>query len=425
MCTRYAVSTMSETRSAKGNRNLFEIALFNLLFTLVTTFSVSTVRAQSSVTVYGLLDMGLSYQSASANTARTSLAASNFGLISGGQSANLIGFKGREDLGDGNQVTFVLESAYSLGNGSQPEGLDQRLFNRQVWLGIQNASLGYVRVGRQYNFAYDYIAPLTPFAASDFTRASMGSSFASGGTERLSNTIKFETAAEHGFKFGVGYSFSAEIPSAYRPDTMPPSIELDRTRKNYDYNYAMDENLRAVTAGLQYKNGPWYATATVDIFMPNAAVADSSYKNVSSWTFGGYYDFSPFKLSAAYGQVRNGWINALQPLETQTQNVSLNILNNFIVFDQNIAVDSYLLAFTFPTKTAGNVFGAWRLIKPSAHMVESASFSISTQNSLSLGYTYNFTPRTNLYTYVSYTMDYAMIEGLTSFNVAVGLRHAF
>ncbi len=376
--------------------------------------------AQSSVTVYGILDMGLSYQSASANTANTSIAASNFGLISGGQSTNLIGFKGKEDLGDGNQLAFVLEAAYNLGNGSL--GADQRLFNRQVWMGVQNADVGYGRVGRQYNFAHDYIAPLTPFAATDFTRAAMGSSFASGGTERLSNTLKLETAANQGFKLGAGYSFSAQIPSAYRQDTQPPFIQDGDTR---NYNYATDDNLRAVTAGFQYKNGPWYATGTLDIFMPNAATAEGSYKNVSAWTLGGYYDFEVIKLSAAYGQVRNGWINALQPLTTQTRNISLNVLNNFIVFDESISVDSYLLGFNIPVKDATSIFAAWRLIKPSTNMQETSPFNIGTQNSLSLGATYNITPRTNLYAYTSFTKDYAMIEGLTSFNVAVGVRHAF
>lgn len=379
-----------------------------------------TLWAQSSVTLYGVMDMGLSYQTASANAANTSVAASNFGLISGGQSANLLGFKGREDLGDGNQLSFVLEQAYNLGNGSS--GSDQRVFNRQAWMGVYNPETGYGRVGRQYNFAHDYIAPLTPFAATDFTRAAMGSSFASGGTERLSNTLKFETAASHGFKLGAGYSFSAQIPSAYRLDTQPPSVQDGDTR---NYNYATSDNLRAVTSGFQYKNGPWYGTGTLDIFMPNASTAQSAYKNVSAWTLGGYYDFDVIKLSAAYGQVRNGWINALQPLTTQTRNISLNVLNNFIVFDENIAVDSYLLGFNIPVKDTTNIFGAWRLIKPSSTMQESSPFGIGVQNSLSLGATYNLTPRTNLYAYTSFTKDYAMIEGLTSFNVAIGVRHAF
>ena len=392
------------------------------LFLIVAVIPLQKALAQSSVTLYGIMDMGLSYQTASANTARTSVAASNFGLISGGQSANMFGFKGKEDLGDGYQISFSLESAYNLGNGSQPAGPDQRLFNRQSWLGIQNALLGYGRVGRQYNFAYDYIAPLTPFAASDFTRASMGSSFASGGTERLSNLIKFETAPNHGLKIGAGYAFSAQIPSAYRLDTTPPSIQDGDTRS---YNFVTENNLRALTAGLQYKNGPWYATGTIDVFLPNAATANGNYKNVSSWTLGGYYDFSLFKISAAYGEIRNGWINALQPLTTQTRNISLNVLNNFIVFDENISVNSYLLGFNIPFQGASNIFGAWRIIQPSSTMQEKSGFSISTQNSFSLGYTYQFTSRTNLYAYTSYTKDYAMIDGLTSFNVAVGVRHIF
>ena len=100
-------------------------------------------------------------------------------------------------------------------------------------------------------------------------------------------------------------------------------------------------------------------------------------------------------------------------------------MNNFIVFDESISVDSYLLGFNIPVKDSANIFAAWRLIKPSSNMQETSPFNIGTQNSLSLGATYNITPRTNLYASTSFTKDYAMIEGLTSFNVAVGVRHAF
>ena len=392
------------------------------LCVVALAFPVDNVHAQSSVTLYGIIDMGLGYQTASVNTARTSTSVSNFGLISGGQTPDMIGLKGKEDLGDGYALSFTLESAFNLGNGTQTGGAEQRLFNRQSWLGIQNSAIGYARIGRQFNFSYDYIAPLTPFAASDFTRASVGSSFASGGTERLSNVIKFESAASHGFKLGAGYSFSAQIPSAYRLDMPPPYIR-DADTKNY--NYPTDDNLRAVTAGFQYKTGAWYGTGTIDIFMPNASTANGAYKNVSSWTLGGYYDFSIFKLSAMYGQVRNGWINTLQPLSTQTRNISFNAQNNFIVFDESVSVESYLLAFNVPVQGSSNIFGAWRIVRPSSAMQENALFGVSTQKSLSLGYTFSFTPRTNLYAYTSYTKDYAMIEGLTSFNVAVGVRHAF
>ena len=75
-----------------------------------------------------------------------------------------------------------------------------------------------LRFGRQFNFARDYLNPLTPFSGGDFARASTGINFATGGTERLSNTLKFESADLSGFKFGLGYSFSAQIPSAYISD---------------------------------------------------------------------------------------------------------------------------------------------------------------------------------------------------------------
>ena len=62
--------------------------------------------AQSSVTLYGILDAGIRYQTVSLQGA----SASNFGAAYGVQSGNRFGLRGVEDIGNGNRVTFVLEN---------------------------------------------------------------------------------------------------------------------------------------------------------------------------------------------------------------------------------------------------------------------------------------------------------------------------
>ena len=88
--------------------------------------------AQSSVTLYGILDAGLKYESASYNGNTVN----ELGLGYGTQSGNRLGFKGVEDMGSGNRLTFQLENGFDIGNGTL--GQSSRLFGRQAWFGVEN-----------------------------------------------------------------------------------------------------------------------------------------------------------------------------------------------------------------------------------------------------------------------------------------------
>jgi predicted porin len=53
------------------------------------------------------------------------------------------------------------------------------------------------------------------------------------------------------------------------------------------------------------------------------------------------------------------------------------------------------------------------------------AYNAQNQSSFNLGYTYDFTKRTNLYTYVGQTVNYATIDTAKSTVVGVGIRHNF
>ncbi|MDO8694137.1 MAG: porin [Sheuella sp.] len=377
------------------------------------------VHAQSELAIYGTLDMGIAVQSTSASTSDFYPGGSNFGVISGGQSDNRVGFRGYEELGGGTRATFDLENAINLGNGTLDQG--QRMFGRQAWLGLENKSLGYLRFGRQRNFADIYLSELTPFGPGDFSQASMGVSFGSAHAERLSNTIKVETAMMDGFRVGLGYSFSAQMPSVYTTQGRLPT-ELGDTE---NYNYATNNNMRVVTTGVQYYNGPVYLTATYDAFYPNAETAQGNFKAVTSAILGGMYDFNLFKVSAAYGQTRNGWMNALQTVNGLVQNASFDNTNSSIVFDNQVSVNSYMIGLTLPTNEASDLFLSWQMGKPSSQMQQSSEFAIVSQSVFSLGYAYKFTPLTNMYIYAGYASNYSLVEGLTNSAFGIGIRHRF
>ena len=137
---------------------------------LALGLSSAANSADSSVTLYGILDAGMQVSTQSLRD----YSSSNVGLVNGVQSGNRFGIKGSEDLGSGLRATFALEAGFNLGSGaSQQNGT---LFGRQSWVGVESSSLGYARLGKQYNFATDYVGAIDPFLLG-FGQANMGTTF--------------------------------------------------------------------------------------------------------------------------------------------------------------------------------------------------------------------------------------------------------
>ena len=108
--------------------------------------------AQSNVTMYGNLDLGVLTQN-HANAAGNSLTT----LANGGISPSIWGFRGSEDLGNGLKAFFNLEGHFSADTGVG----DARLFRRQSNIGLSSADFGTVTIGNQYSPA------ILAFAATD------------------------------------------------------------------------------------------------------------------------------------------------------------------------------------------------------------------------------------------------------------------
>lgn len=90
-------------------------------------------QAETSVTLYGIIDTGLGYNKIS-GAAAEGVNGSRFGMINGVQNGSRWGLRGSEDLGDGLRAVFQLESGFNSGNGNSAQG--GRLFGRKppsVW----------------------------------------------------------------------------------------------------------------------------------------------------------------------------------------------------------------------------------------------------------------------------------------------------
>ncbi|MFM0619749.1 porin [Paraburkholderia nemoris] len=166
----------------------------------------TAAQAQSSVTLYGLIDNGISYVS----NQKTSSGAGHSNVFA--SSANIVGDRwgvtGAEDLGGGLKAIFKLEGGFS----SQTGGLQQggRLFGRQAWVGLSDTSYGALTIGRQYDSVVDYLAPRS--LAQSFV-GGLGFSHPMDNDNfsdffRLDNSVKYASIDYRGLKFGGLYAFS-------------------------------------------------------------------------------------------------------------------------------------------------------------------------------------------------------------------------
>jgi predicted porin len=162
--------------------------------------------AQSSVTLYGLIDAGLVYQNSSTSLGKTGGGHSSIKMASGIWSGNRVGLRGVENLGGGNHALFTLEAGFNTANGN--EQFDGAIFGRQGFVGLANDTYGTVTLGRQYTPYYLMLAAYSDakwltgfFGSRPGDMDSMDTQF------RASNTVMYTSPTLNGLKFSMSYSF--------------------------------------------------------------------------------------------------------------------------------------------------------------------------------------------------------------------------
>lgn len=389
--------------------------LTKLSAAVLATLALGTTaaQAQSSVTLYGILDAGLAYK----NLKYGDISQSSAGLAYGTQSGNRFGLRGVEDIGNGNRVTFTLENGFDIGNGTM--GQSGRLFGRQAWIGVENDAWGLARIGRQYNLATDYFGALDPFAQG-FGQANIGSVFGSTNTYRMSNAIKYQSPTMSGVTVGAAYSFATGVDSIYTGNGTTAT-------SGSGYNYENTNNTRQLSLGAKYANGPVYVAASYDkLYGANDILGGNNGASPSEWNLGASYDFQVVKVNLVYGQTRGGWMGGQNNQGNSGAAIAVGpqvFGNGYNIYDSNWGVNSYQIGATAPINAASKAFASVNLARPNTNMQD--AYSAANMTSYNLGYQYDFTKRTNAYAYVSYANNYGTIDGLNSTVVGAGIRHQF
>ncbi|MFT4068490.1 porin [Paraburkholderia sp.] len=262
------------------------------------TFAVfaSAAHAQSSVTLYGLIDAGISYvNNAKSATGHDSLTKYDDGVAQGSRW----GIRGTEDLGGGLKALFVLENGFSSANGTAGQG--GAMFGRQAYVGLSKDGIGSLTFGRQYSFTTDVL----------------GSNYSTGGltvagnyayhindidqltSSRINNSVKYSSANFSGLTFGAMYGFSNQAGAFAGAPAVGTTAGSSR----------------AYSFGLNYANGPFgIGAAYTDITYPSQAspafstavanVSISGVHDLRSFGVGGRYMFGPATLWALYTNTR-------------------------------------------------------------------------------------------------------------------------
>jgi predicted porin len=325
-------------------------------------------HAQTSVTVYGILDAGI--------TRETGDAGGNvWKMATGVQSGNRLGFKGAEDLGGGLKANFQVESGFDLDTGTLRQG--GSLFGRQSWVGL-SGGFGAVSLGRQYNPLFVALDAIDPFSTG-----------LTGATTNLMNPSSVRTNNSIAYYSPVIGGFGANFLYGLGEVTGDPS------------------RARTYGVSLGYTYGPLTLAAAYD--NANNGSATTPLTNTTKLSLvGGTYKFGPATLHLAYEREKDDAGTDFRDVMvglSAAAGAGGNVLASFIdKRDKSAAGDrnakQYAIGYIYAMSKRSNLYTSYGRIRNSS----AAAFTVGDASS---GGSSNQAP------------------GATSSGFTVGMRHIF
>jgi predicted porin len=268
---------------------------------LCTCALSGAASAQSSVTLYGVVDEALTFVS-NAKGGRQYL------MTNGNEAGNRWGLTGAEDLGGGLKAIFTLEAGYAGSNGTI--GQNGTEFGRQAFVGLASTRYGTLTLGRQYSTVYQVVAPIT--AVGDWAAAGSGFGAHPGDADnldssnRINNAIKYQSVNYRGFTFGGLYSLGGKT-GQFAQNSI------------WDISAAYANGPLKAAVGYVHANSPNYS------FWGDKANDSTTASNITNPIAGGYasagsqqiiaaaaqYAMGPFTVGAAYTNTRFGKLGSV------------------------------------------------------------------------------------------------------------------
>ncbi|OLL29945.1 porin [Burkholderia sp. SRS-W-2-2016] len=251
-------------------------------------------HAQSSVTLYGIVDVGINMNTNSGGSHK-------YDMSSGVLQGSRFGLRGTEDLGGGLKALFVLENGFDVTNGSL--GQKGLMFGRQAYVGL-GSQFGTVTLGRQYDSVVDYVGP---FEAGDqwggYIAAHPGDIDNFNNAYRTNNTVKYTSANYGGLTFGGTYSFGGQAGNFTGNQIWSLGAGYNNGPLALGVGY-LNARTPAASGGL-FNNGGTIAA-------PAAAVTSTVYSGFTSANTyqvigaGGAYTFGAATVGLTYSNIQFG-----------------------------------------------------------------------------------------------------------------------
>jgi predicted porin len=335
--------------------------------------AMGAAQAETSLKVYGMLDVGMS----SMDAAHAKGSASRVTLVdSGNMMTSYIGFGGSEDLGGGLKAEFALESFIGVDTGKNVANNAGYLWSRGSSVAL-SGGFGKVALGQYDN----------PLFTSGYTYNPFGSSMAFSPTMRHFNYIGQTVGiAGAGVGFDTGWVNSVTYES---PAVAGFSAVLQASAKEATGS----ANKNSYAASGSYNAGPLSATLTYVKGGKTTAPSLTAYTaDEKVWDLGASYDFGVVKAFAQYTDI----------------NDSTNANKDKI----------YQLGVSVPVTEKASVLASFGGLKNKV----SATGATTKDEVFALGYDYVLSKRTDVYGVIMNNRQSTLESGQS---VAVGIKHNF
>jgi predicted porin len=363
------------------------------LVALAVLAASGSTFAQSSVTLYGRIDLGLVSNSSAAGVAGAS---PKLSMASGQAGASRFGVRGTEDLGGGLKADFLVEAGLAADTG----GVTQ-LGDRNIYAQL-SGGMGAVRLGR---FLNPQLLQVGKFSAFGTDYAGSGGNIMHVEAARYNNAVSYTTPTISGFSATVMTAF--EESNTFRvaqPQGATASTSSTANNASSPTGNAVPAIKKPVNIGLSYANGP----VSVGVAIANDGV--SGPKSVTN--FGASYNL--------------GFATLMAQIETN-ENITSVAGKDAYLIGATAPMGAGLLRVSMGKRDASGIeFAAVPAITTSAAFQPANSTpNISAYKSLaSVGYDYNLSKRTALY--ATYTRAEAFSAAIGKFNVVqLGVGHNF
>ncbi len=411
----------------------------SLLAVAAMTAFAGAAQAQSSVTVYGILDVGFQGVTSRGPLSATNLSntQANYTRFSGegAESTSRLGFKGTEDLGGGMSAFFTAEFGLSPTDATLSGNTGNGLFNRQTFVGLKKNGIGQGAIGTQYSPIHTAVGRTVAAQQNNMigdviyaTNASQGSGQTSTSyTVRYNNSLTLATDRIAGFTVnGIYVNNNQSSNNSFNTGGTNTSTTTAATSGAQIFNNGawglginyVWQKLNVDAAFQQSKNSTTTAGAQTAAALPASAVSGTvnapanvlgTSIGMTQQYYGATYDFGILKAYA-------GYINA-----KATSNLNSN--SYLARTAQQIGVRS----FVTPKIEVWGSGGTGRYTAGQLNSLSATTQATANFTGYQLGSNYWLSKRTNLYAIYGSTQvtstSVAFSEGASSYGV--GVRHTF